>query len=530
MLHPYKVNFGIQRRAGSLVKSVFSKRGQNLKFGAVSVLIACACSLAENSGIDSVQIAAQPIIGGYAALEFGQLVKARYRQMDFSGGDFRNLWVSHEYLSFSVKHSIGDHLTLLGSLEARMWYNSVPFSFNPDQTEGFPRQNFDITFPAAAGIIHFGRISQPEFSLTVGRFEYKYNDEARNLGEYLFRTGSYPGYVITNFDLPLARLSGIKASLRFPDFLEQNLLLTTLREIRPFYDLSVSYLAKASIGKIARIGAGVSFDNCVDAEIPENSVTKSYAQNGYLTSPTDTGYYTFKGTKLLAHVTIDPKSFFRYSPFFGDEDLKIYGEAAILGLKDYPASNAFDSLNNSNPWGYDDLSKRIPAMIGINLPTHQLLSYCILPAILGYELEFNADRKLGKTLTCGLPGLVLGVGSWVLDHFCGTNTRLDLISLEAEWYGCPYQDSYANPMTNGLPVPSTIRTPGYSDDKGEISYDDVKWSLFAKKRFLKNGEIIVQFARDHSRSDIQLKKYSDFQAALVRPAHWYWMSKIKFYF
>jgi hypothetical protein len=149
---------------------------------------------------------------------------------------------------------------------------------------------------------------------------------------------------------------------------------------------------------------------------------------------------------------------------------------------------------------------------------------------LGYELEKNSSRKLSKTLSFGLPGLVLGMGSWALDHFRGWNTRLDCIALETEWYGCPYQDSYANPMTNGLPVPSTARTPGYSDDKGRINYDNVKWSLYIKKRFLNNGEIIMQFARDHSRTEIQLKKYSDFQAALVRPDSWYWMSKMKFCF
>lgn len=478
--------------------------------GVLATLFACAASFAGNTAFDSAKTTGQPAIGGYAAFEFGQLAKARYRQMDLSGGEFRNLWVSHAFLNFSLRSSIGKHLSVIGSLEGRLWYNSVPFSYNPDQTEGFPRQNVDLYFPTAAGIVSFGNEKKPEFSLAFGRFEYKYNDQARNLGEYLFRSGTYPGYLITNFDLPLARLSGIKASLRLWNFLDQDLLLTTLREIRPFYDLSISYLARASLGKVAAVGAGVSFDNCIDAETPENSVTKSYSQNGYLNSPGDTGYYTFAGTKLLGHVMIDPKRFFRASPFLGEEDLKVYGEAAILGLKDYPASNKYDTLNQSNMWGYDDIAKRIPAMAGVNLPTHQFLSYCILPAVLGYELEGNSSRKLNKMLGAGVPGIVLGLGSWMLDHFCGSNTRLDLVSLETEWYGCPYQDSYANPMTNGLPVPSTARTPGYSDDKDRINYDDVKWSLYLKKRFFNNGEIIMQFARDHSRTEIQLKKYSDF--------------------
>src|SRR5690606_22629396 len=37
----------------------------------------------------------------------------------------------------------------------------------------------------------------PMFTLQVGYFPYKYNPDAANLGEYLLRSGAYPGYVST---------------------------------------------------------------------------------------------------------------------------------------------------------------------------------------------------------------------------------------------------------------------------------------------------------------------------------------------
>ena len=49
------------------------------------------------------------------------------------------------------------------------------------------------------------------FNLDVGYFPIKYNDNARNLGEYLFRSGTYPQYLTANFDFAAARVTGLNA-------------------------------------------------------------------------------------------------------------------------------------------------------------------------------------------------------------------------------------------------------------------------------------------------------------------------------
>jgi len=443
--------------------------------------------------------------------------------------EYNRTWVGHAYLNLTVTHTINEYLSVIGSMETRLWYNSV--YYNPDHTDGYPVQNFNVYFPNAAGIISLGGREKPYLTFTIGRFEYKYDDQAQNLGEYLFRSGDYPGYIITNFDLPLARLCGLKASLNLGNFLREDLLVTTMRDIPPFYDFSITSMTRFSAGKGFNCGLGISLDNWITTVIPENSVTHDYGSNGFLHSPGDTGYYPTAGIKLLAHMTFDPKMFFKYSPFFGEKDLQIYAEAAILGLQDYPASNTFDSTNKSNTFGYDDIAKRIPVMMGIDLPTHQFLSYCLIPAVLAFGLEPVENHKVAQALGYGLPGIALGIGSWLMDKYFNTNTRLDLIALEAEWYGCPYQDNYSKLMADQLPTPLPRSIfPGFTDTSGNVNDDNWKWSLYMKKRFYRNSEFIVQVARDHLRTEMQLKKYTDFGATLARKNAWYWMAKMKFYF
>jgi len=244
-------------------------------------------------------------------------------------------------------------------------------------------------------------------TVDVGRFEYKYNPESRNLGEYLFRTGTYPAYITTSFDLPLARVTGIKASLKLWDWLRQDLLVTTLTDIEPFTDITLTYIADASLlGNALDLGAGVQFANAISTN-PSQTSTHDFSQNGYYSAPGDTAYYTFRGTKLLGRFMLDPKRFFNgtfVNNILGKEDGKIYVEAAVLGLESYPASNDYGSTKQDNLYGYDQLWQKIPVTMGFNVPTFRIF---------------------------------------------------DVLSLEAEWYGCRYPDAYKGVVINDIAVPTT---------------------------------------------------------------------------
>jgi hypothetical protein len=96
------------------------------------------------------------------------------------------------------------------------------------------------------------------------------------------------------------------------------------------------------------------------------------AAAGIDTIPDSTAYYTSAGTKLMARLSFDPKKLWSSAEsgcgILGSEDLKLYGELAVLGVKNYG-------------YYYRDISKRIPIMIGFNFPSLKVLD------VLALELE-----------------------------------------------------------------------------------------------------------------------------------------------
>jgi hypothetical protein len=105
--------------------------------------------------------------------------------------------------------------------------------------------------------------------------------------------------------------------------------------------------------------------------------------NGGLTPLTDANdsiassdYYTFAGQKAMVRASA---SFGKLlgGPF-APHELKLYGEAIVLGLKDYPTF-------------YETLSDRIVYMAGVNLPTFGLLD------MLSVEYEYAPNPYENST-------------------------------------------------------------------------------------------------------------------------------------
>jgi len=57
----------------------------------------------------------------------------------------------------------------------------------------------------------------------------------------------------------------------------------------------------------------------------------------------------------MARVSLDPKTFLPFSGIFGKRDLKLYGEALVIGLKNYKEI-------------YNKIWQRIPITFGFNFP------------------------------------------------------------------------------------------------------------------------------------------------------------------
>jgi hypothetical protein len=81
---------------------------------------------------------------------------------------------------------------------------------------------------------------------------------------------------------------------------------------------------------------------------------------------------------LMARFSLDPKALFGMGSIggraFGQGDLVLYGEAALLGVKDFPLV-------------YDDPLRRLPVMLGFNFPAMGFLDY------LSLEVEYYASKN-----------------------------------------------------------------------------------------------------------------------------------------
>jgi hypothetical protein len=197
----------------------------------------------------------------------------------------------------------------------------------------------------------------------------------------------------------------------------------------------------------------------------------------------DTGYYTFRGIKLMGKVCVDFKRIFFGNNIpgnFGEEDGKFYSEAAVLGLKNFPADPT------TNRWGYDSLKNKIPITFGLNIPTFKLF---------------------------------------------------DVLSAEFEWYGCTYPNSFQNLVKSTDPKATPYQSSAPRDIPTNVwsttylnTGDNWKWSVYLSKRFGSGFFITAQAARDHMRTLSAFLENSDREESLREPKNWWWMVKTGFRF
>jgi hypothetical protein len=424
----------------------------------------------------------------------------------------------------------------------------------------------------AYGIYKFGDPEQPSGKLQFGYFPLKYNPDAKNLGEYPLRSGTYPAVLVGGdfgwnlVDESQYRAQGIRFSLDLADgMIKNDLALCMERNWEPTYDVGLSYLFAFKPSEVLELGAGITFSHLIQAKpstttpevrrnatyndelltfhqidesnpgmpgtftydttfeqiegVPEHlwpvkliagspaivtnywptendgldymrrvdainenikaandAAIQAYIASGGATplvllpdSTMDTDsifyppnsaleYFTFAGTKLMFRASFNPQALME-SEAMGPDDLKLYGELAILGLKDYA-------------FYYDDISRRMPIMVGFNFPTFKLL---------------------------------------------------DILSLELEYYNPMFPNSIENLYEQTFPMPGRQPLePGYKEKKIEEknrvlpTKEKIKWSLYAKKSPIKGVNLFLQIASDHMRSvDYNIKPS-------YRPVCWDW--------
>jgi len=431
--------------------------------------------------------------------------------------------------------------------------------------ESSQRRSLFMEPGVAKGIYSWGDPEGMAMSLHFGLFPYKYNPDAYNLGEYLFRTTPYPQTITTgnrliinnrvlnnqnyglNYDLiginPAgAQLQGWGFNLKGYG-LNLDFIVATETTLPPFSDFSVASVASYSIADgLIELGAGVNFKGLIPVdknrsevprlsnavfEIPnpdstavlgskilvsgnpayydlqvktlnakktvldsanaqellaiknalpvwgdfssvvEDKLTLSQRKDSiqsYL--DTTNGFLIpYGGIILMGRVSIDIKKLFGESSLFKPQDLRLFGEAALLGFKDYDVF-------------YESKKERLALMAGLTLPT-------------------------------------FGV--------------LDLLAIQMESFNSPYMNSHRNigDLRGAIP-----HYPIYDQDVGFLeatSEDNFYWSVLLQKQFIKGVTISAQFARDHYRSHHNEFTYgiqSQPMENLYRDKNWYWMAQI----
>jgi len=451
-----------------------------------------------------------------AALFFGPQVFADEKDFNVSGCagfQFTRLqawkfWGGYQFprnynnvvIDLIVDRTITPHFSIHAGVEAFMWFNThdlvsgkfglyqpamgenSAYLFQAENVLTFDEDNlFRIPNDVFKGEIH------------MGYFPYKYNPDVRNLGEYLFRSGTYPGWLRTISFVPEARLTGLLISTTAFNTWKNDLLVTTEMDMYPFYDLSYTLISSIKVGRVLDIGGGIDLSRLTPAngkltrreKDQNNNPCPFYMKNlvtvwdtiaGTLdTISGDTaGYYTFAGTKIMGRLSIDLKGFLPEgaASIFGENDGKIYGEFDILGLE------------NQGDY-YKKLSERIPVTFGFNVPTFKLFD------VLSCEFEYYTNPY-------------------------PNNYRFQVMAMLPKYGGTPAPDDQTD-YENGF-----TKIPGIDYNWSWYQHDSWKWSVYFKKSIGKNYSIRGLAARDHLRNMSNSLTARDYDESLTKTNQWYW--------
>lgn len=458
------------------------------------VLMAGALASAGKSRAEDAPIEREPLHIG-TSIDVGQIVRGK---LDQERLDMQMIQRTGVMLTQAV--TVRERLTVRVGVGGLFWY-SLP----EDQTLPHRRTTkFGPGVGEAQGLLAVGDAEKPWMRLQFGLFPYKYNPDSRNLGEYLLRSGTYPGYLVTggwNIIGSSAYMAlGLRAHMSHLDgLIQQDFLLPMERDVEPNGDFSPAYIATVNQDGAFTVGAGIQLAHYLtfqsgrlapDGPTFDQGPLNRFKGDSVVLDTATTGYenFTFKGIKLMGRASFNPQAILE-SDWLGPQDLKIYAEAAVLGVKDYA-------------YYYDDILSRIPVMVGINLPTFKLLD------ALSVEAEYRRTdfpNSIAWSFESSLP-------TWYLEPDPSIKAKFD-------------RDNPTGP--DDIP-----KTPGYADiikyyDKTTYRREGIKWSVYARKALATGLHLHAQAASDHMRG-ITFNPYPDRRPLTRTPGDWYYLLRLEF--
>jgi hypothetical protein len=427
-----------------------------------AVLFAYGFSRAENSEDQKIVFK----MSDTAGLEIGQIEKGEFAFNNNQAPMERNHgWQERFLLRFINNVTVNDRIRVFMDIEGQISF-SYPQLLTPAESEA-PRYLF---FPEhVEGSYSLGNPERPYLQFGVGFFPYKFDPDARNLGEFIYRTGTYPVYLISNFNHCYGKLLGFRTTYSPVENLNLDLLFTSNALMFPTQDYSLSALVHYDLFKCLYLGAGVCFDHLFSIEGKLTNGT-SFQEALYQPHPGDTThvYYSFAGTKPAVMVAFDPKALlpFDWTTVFGRSDGRIYGELCVSGWEN---RKNYDTAIAPEKDYYNNRLDRTMAMVGFKVPTCKML---------------------------------------------------DDLSLECEYFPPRYPDSWRQVFDENIPVPFIV------NGQSRLPW---KWSVYAKKTILNNFSIIAQAARDHVRPTFPDLKNMERETVLNKIDDWWWTISFNFF-
>lgn len=386
------------------------------------------------------------------------------------------IYTEEAYGGLSMEVAYKEYLTMHMGVDVKMYF-SYPQEINFFVTK-YGRE--DVILGPTYANFSYEKTRLGDYNLSVGYFDFKYNPDVKNLGEFMFRSATYPAYIITYMDYPEAKLLGLHlCNELFNKHFKQDLLFTTETTFYPTQDWSLSYLLSYNLGHFMEVGAGASLSHLLsvyndkfDPGMGSLTDPKVKGENGnqYIDENGDTLYYTFRGNKVMGRLSFDPKVFIpRANELFGESDLKFYAEAIVIGTTSYPDTR----LGGGQQYSYSKWKEKMPVTFGFNLPAYKIL---------------------------------------------------DVFNMEFEWWDSKYINNYYNVyITTSLPNPDKLNS--------KVNRSPWKWSVLAKKSFCDGHfSVIGQAARDHMRLPSANYQHSPTQEMLVEAGDWWWSFKTSFSF
>jgi hypothetical protein len=417
----------------------------------------------------------------FANYEFGQI----------EGGTTNNSKKGKELISHAAvwmlqEATLNEHARVRAGVGAAYFYVSPrsigdnPYSHSKRSTAGITEAHgeFDIARSGDGDLL---------LQLKAGVFGYKYNPDAKNLGEYMFRTWTYPNVITTGglefVNSAAMQLTGLSAITRLSGF-KNELMLTVETDRPPVFGLSLTDIVSYDIGGVLEVGAGFMWNNFYNPD--PDQVTPKDDRNSYYTlsdgrkmakgrydyeiqsggiqpadsiTIADTAYYTFAGHKVMVRAALNLGKLLPV-PGIGPNDFKLYGEAIVLGLKDYPTY-------------YEKIEDRMVYMAGVNLPTFGLLN---------------------------------------------------LLSVEAEYAPNPFENTTEGPLQQASATP-------YIGDAWasyqNFDKDNIKWTVHARKDIYPGFSIYGQLANDHIRM-LDVHSTPDAREFMQDKKNFYWALKLAY--